>query len=55
MDDEAKLALAADKQFRFDCLNLIVTTFVVEQSVDQVIEAAAKFENYVMNGATNNG
>ncbi len=55
MDDVEKLALAADKQFRFDCLNLVVTTFVVEQSVDQVIEAAAKFENYIKNGVTSNG
>ena len=50
MDDEAKLALAVDKQLRFDCINLVITNVVVEQSVDQIIDAAMKIEHYVNNG-----
>ncbi len=50
MDVEAKLSLAADKQLRFNCINLVVTTFVVEQSIDQIIDAAMKIEHYVNDG-----
>ncbi len=48
--DEVKLALADDKQLRFSCINLVVTTFVVGQSIDQIIEAGMKIENYVNHG-----
>jgi hypothetical protein len=50
MNEEVKLSLEADKQLRFECVNLVVTTFVVEQSIDQVIEAAMKIEHYVNDG-----
>ncbi len=48
MDDESKLI--SDKQFRFECLNLVITACVVDQSIDQIIEAATKFEKFINNG-----
>ncbi len=48
--DESKLALEADKQLRFDCINLVVMHLPEATSVKKIIETAKTFETYINNG-----